>query len=63
MASDIDTVAFLNLYNNLPLNERTQPIVVLGNQPLSWEIARNEIIHNTENGRMILKKLKELKII
>lgn len=63
MASDNDGASFLKLYSNLPLTERTQPILVLGNQPISWEIARNEIIHNTEKGKAILKKLKELKII
>ncbi|MFH1095717.1 MAG: hypothetical protein V1728_05875 [Candidatus Micrarchaeota archaeon] len=62
MASD-DAAPFLKLYSNLPLAERIQPIVVLDNQPISWEIARNEIIHNTEKGKAILKKLKELKII
>jgi len=63
MASDNDGASFLKLYSNLPLTERTQPIVVLDNQPISWEIARNEVIHDTARSKAILKKLKELKII
>lgn len=54
---------FLKLYANLPVGERSQPVVVLDNQPISWEIARNEIIHNTERGKKILEKLKELEVI
>jgi hypothetical protein len=64
MAGTSDSTAlFLKLYSNLPIPERTQPILVLENEPISWEVARNEIIHNTQKGQAILKKLKELKII
>ncbi len=55
--------SFLKLYSNLPISERLQTIVVIDAQPISWELARNEIIHNTKRAGDILKKLKELRII
>lgn len=55
--------SFLIIYTNLPIEERKQAILVLDNEPISWEIARNEIIHKTKRGEAILKKLLELKII
>jgi len=59
-----DLVAqFHKVYDNLPLRERTQVVLVLGNEPISWEIARNEIINHTKTGNEIIQKLFELKII
>jgi len=54
---------FHKVYDNLPLRERTQVVLVLGTEPISWEIARNEIINNTKTGNEIIQKLFELKII
>jgi hypothetical protein len=54
---------FLRIYANLPLNERTQIVVVLENEPVTWELARNEIIHETNRGKAILEKLAGLRII
>lgn len=54
---------FMKIYANLPLGERKQVIVVLENEPISWEMARNELTHNTPRGELILKKLIELDII
>jgi len=56
-------VRFMKIYANLPLEERSQVVVVLNEEPISWEVARNEIIHNTKKGKEILKKLKKLNII
>ena len=56
-------VSFLKVYTNLPLEERKQVILVLDNEPISWEIARNEIIHKTKRGEIMLQKLVELKIV
>ncbi len=56
-------VSFMRLYANLPLDERKRTVLVYENQPISWEIARTEIIHGSERGRKILKKLSELKLI
>ncbi|MFH1306838.1 MAG: hypothetical protein ABIH83_04270 [Candidatus Micrarchaeota archaeon] len=54
---------FLKLYSNLPVAERAHVVLVLENEPISWEVARNEIIHKTKRAAKILKKLQELKII
>ncbi len=61
--TDDDVARFLKIYNNLPLEERKQVVLVLENEPISWEVARNEIIHNTKKGNEILQKLIGLNII
>ena len=55
--------SFNIIYSNLPLNERRLPIVVIENEPISWEMAYREINHKTQLGKQILEKLKELDII
>ena len=61
---DLDPVAsFTRLYNNLPLEERKRVVLVFEGQPISWEVARNEIINKTRRGNEILIKLIELKIV
>ena len=58
---------FLNVYQNLPLNERKNTIVVLEKngkkEPVSWDIAFIEIDQETETGEKILNKLIELNLI
>lgn len=58
-----NTARFLKIYNNLPLEERKQVVLVFGNEPISWEVARNEIVHNTKRGNEIIQKLIGLNII
>ena len=61
---EFDSVAsFIRLYNNLPLEERKRVVLVFEGQPISWEVARGEIINKTQRGSEILKKLIELKIV
>lgn len=61
--TELDPVArFHAVYTNLPLKERIRVVVVINNEPISWEIARNEIIHGTR-GKAILEKLIKLSII
>ncbi len=61
---DIDLFSRFNkIYSNLPLKERLHVVLVFNNEPISWEIARNEIVHETRRGGEILKKLVELNII
>ena len=54
---------FLNIYSNLPLNIRKEVIVVLGKEPISWNIAYLEISGDTDKGKEILKILQDLKIL
>ena len=54
---------FLQIYANLPLNQRTEIVVVVDNEPLTWNAAKIEIENNTEKGKEILGKLVELGII
>ncbi|MEK7597159.1 MAG: hypothetical protein AAB441_00765 [Patescibacteria group bacterium] len=54
---------FLRIYANLPLNQRSEIVVVLGDEPMTWNATRVEIENDTEKGKEILKKLVDLQII
>lgn len=54
---------FLNIYANLPLNQRNEIVVVLGDEELTWNVAKIEIANNTEKGKEILDKLILLGIL
>ena len=54
---------FLRIYANLPLNQRGEIVVVLGDEPMTWNAARVEIENDTEKGKEILQKLIDLQII
>ena len=54
---------FLKIYANLPLSARREIILVLEEQPLTWEVAYLEIKNDTEKSKSILQKLETLGII
>ena len=61
---------FLRVYQNLPLNERRNTILVLeekgkapDKKPVSWDIAYIEISEETKIGVIILNKLIKLNLI
>lgn len=54
---------FLRIYADIPLNLRKEIILVLENEPISWNVAFVEISNKTVKSETILKKLNELKII
>ncbi len=54
---------FLQIYANLPLNQRNEIIVVIDGEPLTWHVVNIEVQNNTEKGKQILNKLVELGII
>ena len=54
---------FLRVYANLPLGLRGEIIVVLDNEPISWNVAYVEVYNNTEKSIKILEKLEEMRII
>lgn len=61
---------FLRVYQNLPLNERRNTIIVLEDKgkvpdkkPVSWDIAYLEISEETKIGEIILNKLIKLNLI
>lgn len=58
---------FLRTFANVPLNLRTEIILVLEEnnikQPITWEVAYLEVKNNTERSKTILEKLEELKLI
>ena len=55
---------FLKLYANLPVKLREEVILVLDKEgPVTWNSVYFEVQNKTKLGDVILKKLKELKII
>jgi hypothetical protein len=54
---------FIKVYSNLPINLRNEIILVVDDQPLTWNVAYLEIKNNTALGSTILQKLLELEII
>ncbi len=54
---------FLKIYSNIPLGLRKETILVLDNEPLTWNAAYIEVFNNTTKSGEILKKLEEMKLI
>lgn len=54
---------FLQGYANLPLAQRKEIIVVVDDEPLTWNSARIEIENDTQKGKEILEKLAQLGIL
>ncbi len=54
---------FFKVYSGVPIKERNNTIVIIDKNPISWNLAYQEIKNKTENGEKILKILKELEII
>lgn len=58
-----DKERFLKIYSNLPLNLRKEIILVINDEPITWNVAYLEIDNKTELSKKILKKLKEIGVI
>ena len=54
---------FLKIFANLPLGSREEIVVVIDNQPLTWNVARLEIENDTQKGKEILEILIQMKIL
>ncbi len=54
---------FRKIYASLPINVRTEIIVVIDKKPISWNLAFEEIESETDLSKKILKILKEMEII
>ena len=56
-------IKFLKIYANLPLSARSEVVVVVKNEPLTWNSAHLEVEQNTPVGKEILEILTKLKIL
>ncbi len=54
---------FYKVYNNLPLGVRDEVILVVGDEPITWKVAKLEIDNDTPVSKEILEKLANLEII
>lgn len=54
---------FLKIYADIPLNIRKEIVIVLGKEPITWNVVYVEVLNNTEKSKEMLKLLDGLKII
>ena len=54
---------FLSIYPNLPVPERSQVIVIINNEPCSWNVVYVEVKNNTKLGIRMLEKMHKLELI
>lgn len=54
---------FFKVYANLPLNLRGEIVLVIDDEPLTWNVAYLEISEGTPLGERILEKLEALELI
>lgn len=54
---------FYATYSNLPLSVRDDIVLVLDNEPITWNVARLEILSDGPKAEQILNDLVELEII
>lgn len=54
---------FQQIYANLPLSQRSEVVVVIDNEPLTWNAAKLEVDNNTDKAKEILEKLVKFGII
>jgi len=54
---------FFKVYSSVPVGERDSVVVVIEEDPISWNLAYQEIKNKTARGEKILRTLKELDII
>jgi len=54
---------FLRVFSNLSVDLRKEIILIVDNQPITWNVAYGEIVNETKLGEKILEKLIELELI
>jgi hypothetical protein len=54
---------FLRIYADIPINIRSQIILVFNGEPITWNVVYTEVIGNSKRSGEMLKKLKELGLI
>lgn len=60
---EIDSSRFFRVYDNIPITARKELIVIVENEPISWDVAYKEIQGKTMLGIKIFKNLVELDFI
>jgi len=54
---------FLKVFSNLQIDVRKEIVVVIDNQPISWDVAFAEINKETNLGKNILEKLVKMEVV
>ncbi len=59
----MDISRFLRVYSNLPQRLKDQIVIVIDDEPMTWNAVYLELKEETKLGRRILKKLEEMGLI
>ncbi|MCK5107837.1 MAG: hypothetical protein KAQ83_03860 [Nanoarchaeota archaeon] len=54
---------FFKIFTNLPDEERKNPIVIIEDKPVSWNVAYDHINNETKKGEEILNILNKIGLI
>jgi len=54
---------FLRVFSNLSIDLRKEIILVIDDQPITWNVAYEEIKNETKLGKRVLKKLIQFELI
>jgi len=60
---DVDASRFFTVYDNIPIKSRKELILMIDDQPISWEVAYSEIKNKTKLGARILEWLIKLELV
>lgn len=59
----MDISRFLRVYSNLPQRLKDQIVIVIDDEPMTWNAVYLELKEETKLGRRILKKLEGMGLI
>ncbi len=59
----MDISRFLKIYANLPSRLKDQIVVVIDDEPMTWNAVYLELKEESELGKRIMKKLIEMEVI
>jgi len=54
---------FMRVYSDLPLKLRKEIVMVIDEEPITWNAAYIEVKNGTEKGKRVLEKMVNLGII
>lgn len=54
---------FYSVYANIPVAKRSEITVIIDGEPFTWNSAKIEVDNDTNLGKKILEKLKELNFL
>lgn len=63
MGMETNKERFIKIFSNLQIDLRNEIILIINEKPITWNVAYNEIINESNLSKVILKKMAELELI